>query len=319
MQKPIAPAPAPNQNFVNETVSWQSKATVLVMRSFIKKSLGKAQDITKLRKFVAKIDNNSKKITSELETKEIHVDGIPCRWIAAPSKSHRVILYLHGGGFCINLPKIYQYFVTQLCQQLDANALIPDYRLAPEHPFPAGITDCLNAYRWLLSQGYAAKNIIIAGDSAGGCLTLTTLLQIRDKKLDAPAAAVLLSPVTDIRHPDQQSVSVETANNDPMLTLAALKDMAEMYNPDGVSDESPLLSPLFGDFSDLPPLQFHVGSTEILFSHSVGVLQKAQEQGVETSLHVWKNMPHVHALLPWLPESTQTIKLMTEFMAKHLK
>lgn len=308
-----------NIKFVNDNVSWQSKLNnKLVMHGFIKRQMAKPTSTTSMKKLAVKIDQWVAKKVDDLDVKNINIDHIPCQLISSPKQSKQVLLYLHGGGFCIHLPKTYAGFVAQFCKALNINALIPDYRLTPEHQFPAAVDDCFHTYRWLLEQGYKAEDIIIAGDSAGGCLTLTTLLQIRDAKLPAPAAAVLISPASDCSREDLANTPQEIADADPMFTKSALDAMIAEYAPKEPDQTIPLLSPVFGEYHDLPPLQCHAGSTEIILHHSTRVIEKAKAAGVDASMNIWKEMPHVHPLITWLPESKQALSMMVEFFKTHL-
>jgi acetyl esterase/lipase len=273
-------------------------------------------EIGALRAFVSRIEGLLAASPKGVTTSDIELDAVPCRWYRLDNPGDRVILYLHGGGFCLHLPKIYDGFVSRLCKAFGAGALLPDYRLAPEHPFPNAVDDAFSAYCSLLERGVKPEHICIVGDSAGGCLTLTTLMQIRDKGLAAPACAIVLSPATD--NPEQDAQLRLKAQQDPMFNTQTLKAFANYYLPGEADRQSPLAFPLTGSFEQLPPLQFHVGSTEILLDHSLKAAAKAQAAGVDVSLHVWDRMPHVHPLFHWLPESKQAVALMGEFVDQHL-
>lgn len=304
--------------FVNERVSWQAKLTNAFLRRFVKTRLSQSPEISSLRGFVQKLDRLVGKEIREPLIEDRNVEGVSCRWLQAPDNSDRVLLYLHGGGFCVHLPRTYDGFAARICQQIEANALIPDYRLAPEHPFPAAVEDCFVTYRWLLEQGYSADNIVIAGDSAGGCLTLTTLLQIRDASLPMPAAAILISPGTDCSVKMPSSPEVEFEGTDPMFPDNVPELFFTPYVA-GAEETNPLLSPVYGDFHGMPPMEFYVGSTELALSHSLRVIEKAVAAGVDVRLHLWKEMPHVHPLMLWLPESRHALKMMGAFIHQHLR
>lgn len=304
-------------SFVNNSVSWQAKLTNVLLRRFVKPRIDSKPETPELRAFMAKLDRLWAKKVKDLLIEDRDVAGIPCRWVTAPTESERVLLYLHGGGFTIHLPRTYDGFVARICQKLGANALIPDYRLVPEHPFPAAVEDCFTTYKWLLDQNYSADKIIIAGDSAGGCLTLTTLLQIRDAQLPMPAAAILLSPGSDCRASSSKVESDECVS-DPMLPNSAL-DLLVIPYANGADETDPLLSPVFGEYHGMPPMQFHVGSTELVLSHSTRVVEKAAAAGVDVKLNLWKELPHVHSLMYWLPESKLALSMMVQFSNKHLR
>lgn len=300
---------------VNQRVSFRAKLTNRLLRLFVKDRLDEGFSISTLRKFVAKLDPLIAKTVKGIPIKDCDANGVACRWVSAPSETSKVLLYLHGSGFAIHLPHAYDGFVANMCQQMGVNALIPNYRLAPEHPYPAAVDDCYSCYKWLLEQGYKAQNIVIAGDSAGGCLTLTTLLQARDQQLELPAAAVLMSPGVDIFHADK---AVENESSDPMLSATILAQFLEGYLPKEFSNNDPLLSPILADFNNLPPMDFHVGSTEVLLDHTVCAVEKAKRAGGDVKLSIWKDMPHVHPLMHWLPESKQAVNLITDFLTTHL-
>ncbi|MEH6822658.1 MAG: alpha/beta hydrolase [Motiliproteus sp.] len=316
-QSVLSEAPATDLPIVNDGVSWQAKLTTMLLRRVTGRRFSHSPNITSMRTLAKKVDRWAAGKVRGVEIEDRNVAAIPCRWLKGPVDSQRVLLYLHGGGFVIHLPRTYDAFATRLAREIGASALIPDYRLAPEHPFPAAVEDCLTSYRWLLDQGYSADQIVIAGDSAGGCLTLTTLLQIRDAGLPKPAAAVLLSPGTDCR---RQALfgEPELESGDPVLSTDALDFFLSAYLTGDDSDTNPLVSPVFGDYHDMPPIQFHVGSTEMILDHTLRVAERVSAAGGDAGLHVWKAMPHVHPLISWLPESKQALSMMGQFLRKHL-
>ena len=230
------------------------------------------------------------------------------------SRDNRIIYYLHGGGFVVALPNAQTAMISRWCSVLESTAYMPDYRLAPEQPYPAAPDDCLNGYRWLLEQDVAPSNIVIAGDSAGGCLSLVTLQQIREQDLPMPACSVLLSPVADLTLSGDTLVTNE--RKDPMFTMQALLLMRNAYvREQAVTDA--VASPLFGDFTGLPPLKIVVGSTEMLLSESLRVADKARASGVEVELDVWPGMPHVFPAVPWLPESKAATGAIARFIGRY--
>lgn len=225
--------------------------------------------------------------------------------------SERVILYLPGGAFIARTPNIHRQLVRRLCDSLRASASIVHYRLAPEHPFPAALDDALQAYDQLLSNGVKAENIVIAGDSAGGGLALSTALSLRDARVQMPAALVLLSPLTDLTF----SGDSRYANRwkDPMLPHSRRASDARHYlrRQDPLQ---PLLSPIFGDFTGLPPLLAQVGSDEILLDDSLRLAERAAAAGIHHSIDVWEKMPHVWHLFPHLPEARKAMESIARFI-----
>jgi monoterpene epsilon-lactone hydrolase len=195
-------------------------------------------------------------------------------------------------------------------------ALLYDYRLAPEHPFPAAVQDTLVAYRWLLRQGVLPENILIAGESAGGGLCLAGLLAIRDEGLPLPAAGVALSPWTDLKCTGE---SYRTNAFRDISTLGSWEVWGSYYI--GSNDPShPWMSPLYGDLHGLPPILIEVGDHEILRDDSTRFAEKAKAAGVEVTLHVWDGMVHCFPILaPMFPEATQAWEEIIVYIQEHLQ
>ena len=256
------------------------------------------------------------KVPKDVKCEPIDVAGIPAEWISAPeAKNENVILYLHGGGYILGSITSHRELMARISRASKARVLIIDYRLAPEHPFPAAVDDAYNAYQWLIEdQKIAPSNIIIAGDSAGGGLTLVTLINLRDKAITLPAAAVCLSPWTDLGFTGE---SYKTKKRiDPMVAIDGLMFDSQLYL--GETDyTNPLASPLYGDLKGLPPLLIIVGTAEILLDDSVEFAKKAKKVGVDVMLDIWDDMPHVFpAFAAFAPEGQQAIEKMGEFMKK---
>lgn len=248
-----------------------------------------------------------------LEVEPVRVNDVAAEWLCPADVSFgRVILYLHGGGFVLGWHTSYRSMVSRLCRVCSARALAVDYRLAPEQPFPAALDDCVAAYRWLLSQGIAPQEIVIAGDSAGGNLTLSTLLALRDAGNPLPAGAVCLSPVTDLACSGESF----THKTDPLLDADWLRQVFQMYT-NGHQTHVPLLSPLYADLGGLPPVLIQVGSDEILLSDSTRLAERAQAAGVDVTLDVWQGMWHVWQLfVPYLPEANKALETIGAFAQK---
>ncbi len=235
---------------------------------------------------------------------------------AGGSEKSLVLLYLHGGGFCWHDAPMYRGSVARLCRAIGACGYLPDYRLAPEHPFPAAVNDCLETYRWLLQQpGVDPQRLVVAGDSAGGSLVLTTLMQARDQGLPMPACAAALSPLTDATGTSPSFA--ENAKRDVIFTPEALGAIMQLYIPDSVEATDPLISPLLGDLAGLPPLLLQVGEPELLRDDSVRFAGKMVQAGGVVDLQVWDDMPHVFQLVPWLPEGNQALQKLADFVRKH--
>jgi len=270
-------------------------------------------DITEVREHAAKMDARIGRKAPPVAVEAIEIAGVKALWIGDPSLSKRgTLLYLHGGAWCIHLPGIYRKFAAILCGLTGMRVLLPDYRLAPEHRFPAGVEDCFAVYRWLVEQGYAERPLVMAGDSAGGNLTLVTLMRARDAMLPMPDCAVMLSPSTDLTA-SGPSWSYN-AKADPMFSPAAGDLLRPIYCPD-LDLTNPLLSPLYGNWGGLPPLLFHAGSTEVLLDDAVRSHDRASQAGVSAEIEVWWQMPHVFQVFSWLPESRAALRKIADFIA----
>ncbi len=278
------------------------------------KSMWKPElDINQVRAHAAKMDARIARNALSVAIEAVEIAGVKATWIGDPSLSARgTLLYLHGGAWSIHLPGIYLKFANTLSSLTGMRVLLPDYRLAPEYRFPAAIDDCLAVYRWLIEQGYANRPLAIAGDSAGGNLTLVTLMQARDAMLPMPDCAVMLSPSTDLTTSGPSWNY--NAEADPMFSPDARDLLRPIYCPDQ-DMTNPLLSPLFGNWAGLPPLLFHAGSTEVLLDDSVRSHDRASQAGVSSEIDVWWQMPHVFQVISWLPESRAALRKVADFIA----
>ncbi|MFC4255051.1 alpha/beta hydrolase fold domain-containing protein [Altererythrobacter xixiisoli] len=248
---------------------------------------------------------------------ETTLGGVPaleCR--ADGTSDDGVLLYLHGGGYVAGSARGYRGLPAALGRAAGIRAIALDYRLAPEAPFPAPVDDVLAAYDALIDQGVPAARILLAGDSAGGGLTMATLIALRDAGKPAPGGALLLSPWVDLTG---QSASWQSkADADPSLTPAGLAAAAGHYLQ-GQDARAPLASPLFADLSDLPPLMIQVGSSEILLDDATGLAARAGAAGTSVRLEVWPQMIHVwQAFSFMLPEGQQAIDAAGQFFRDRL-
>jgi acetyl esterase/lipase len=229
----------------------------------------------------------------------------------------RVLLYIHGGAFIACSAATHRPLVARLALASRTPALSICYRLAPEHPFPAALEDCLAAYRWLLASGIPPSAIVIGGDSAGGNLTLTTLLALRDSGDPLPAGAFCLSPVTDMVSTGGSRLT--KLKSDPIF--GDLADAGRLVEPywQGQDPRNPLISPMYADLRGLPPLLFHVGEDEILLDDSVLFVERARAAGVDARVVVWPGMWHVfQAFFMFVPEAQESINQVGEFIQKVL-
>jgi acetyl esterase/lipase len=258
----------------------------------------------------------AERVAKDVTCEPVTAGGVPAEWIVAPGADpDRVILYLHGGGYVMGSINTHRAMVARISRAAKAKALALDYRLAPENPFPAAVEDATAAYTWLLAQGYKPNKIVVAGDSAGGGLTLATLLALRDAKTPLPAAAVPISAWSDM---EGTGASMKTrASRDPMVANGSLFDMAKAYVGDG-DRKHPHASPLHGDYSGLPPILLQVGDAEILLDDSTRVAEKAKAAGVKVDLEVWPDMVHVwHVYAKILPEGQQAIDRIGQYVIEH--
>lgn len=248
----------------------------------------------------------------------VDVGGVPSEWIrpAHTAVSDACILYLHGGGYVIGSCNTHRPLASHLAARSGLPVLLVDYRLGPEHVFPAAVDDALTAYAWLLAAGFEPDRVVIAGDSAGGGLTLATLLALRDRGLPQPALGVGISPWTDLTLSGASMTSM--AELDPMVKRDGLQRMADWYLGDG-DPRTPLASPLFGDPTGLPPLLIHVGDVETLRDDAIRFADLAEVAGVDVTLEVWPEMIHVwHAFGAAVPESDAAVTRVAEFITQRL-
>lgn len=258
-----------------------------------------------------------KKLASDIRCEPCDLNGVPGEWVSAPEAvADRVLLYFHGGGYYRGAIDTVREMVSRMSRAAGVRALPIDYRLAPEHAFPAAVEDTLTAYRWLLDNGYQPQNIAVGGDSAGGGLTMALLIDARDKGLPLPAAGVCLSPWVDLT---QSGDSYTTkATEDPSITKAYLDKYADLYLQ-GADAKLPLASPLYTDLHGLPPLLIQVGTAEVLLDDSVALAARARAAGVTVELDEWDQMTHV-----WqnngaeLPESQEAIVRIGAFVKQYL-
>jgi epsilon-lactone hydrolase len=251
-------------------------------------------------------------IPPEVKVERVTAPVAPAEWLRPPSaEAGRVVLYLHGGGYVIGSPRSHRHLAAAIAGAAGASALSLDYRRAPEDPFPAAVDDAVACYRWLLEQGIAPGRIVIAGDSAGGGLTVATLVALRDARVPLPAGGVCISPWVDLT---LSGASYETkAAADPIVRRPGIEEMARAYL--GKTDpRTPLASPLFADLRGLPPLLIHVGSDEVLLDDAVQLALRAKAAGVSATLEVWDRMIHVwHWFLPMLEEADSAIQGIGRF------
>jgi acetyl esterase/lipase len=243
--------------------------------------------------------------------------GVPAEWTTAEGADPKhAVVYLHGGGYTIGSITSHRPLVARLAHAASAKVLNGEYRLGPEHPYPAAVEDAVAAYRYVLASGFSPECIAIAGDSAGGGLTAACLLALRDAGDPLPATGVCISPWLDLAF---TGGSWQTkAEADPLVTRDSLQLMADAYLA-GADPRSPTASPLFADLAGLPPLLLQVGSAEVLLDDSVAFAERGRAAGIEIELEVWDEMIHVwHAFADLLPEAREAIDRVAEHLAAKL-
>ena len=272
-------------------------------------------DILEVRSHALRMDRRLAGKAPGVPIEDVTLQGVPATWIGDRSlESRGTLLYLHGGAWCLHLPGIYRRFGARLSALTGMRVLLVDYRLAPEHPFPAATDDCLAVYRWLVENGYAGRPLVVAGDSAGGSLTAVTLMRARDAGLPLADCAVLISPSTDLTMSGPSATY--NLDADPMFSEASFRLLPPIVCP-GLDRAEPLLSPLFGNWAGLPPLLFHAGSTEVLLDDAVRAHDRARQAGVAAEIEVWWQMVHVFQVFHMLPESGQALARIGEFIARN--
>ena len=234
-------------------------------------------------------------------------------WIRpSTATNERVVLYLHGGGFRIGSLRAYRPFASQLAVALETQLLVVDYRLAPEHRFPAGLEDCLAAYAWLLATGWRNDQIAVMGDSAGGGLVASALLAAKRRGLPQPASGVCLSPLADMTCTTK--AYVRNAGTDPYFNIKAAIEAAHDYLGDA-DPRRPLASPIFGDLADLAPILIHASTHEVLADDAVALATRVAQCGGRVQLDMWPQMTHVwHAMIPHVPESVAAVGDVRAFL-----
>jgi epsilon-lactone hydrolase len=252
-------------------------------------------------------------IPKDVEIERVELEGLRAAWIRpAGADQGKVMLYFHGGGYVSGSIDSHLMMCSLLAQTLKMNLLLPEYRLAPEQPFPATLEDALAAYRWLLAHGTRPGDIILSGDSAGGGLSIATALALRDAVESVPAAVVCLSPWADLTHRGQSHLT--KAKSEAVLKTEILKEWALCYTNEA-NLTNPLVSPVYADFRGFPPLLIQVGSEEILLDDARMLAEKAKAAGVDVTLKVWSGLFHVWpALGNLIPESRQAFEEMGQFL-----
>lgn len=295
------------------TVSAQARLLRVVMRYGVKTRIHVSPDIARIRRSVEGLARVAPDQPFGTVRKPLVIAGLAAEAHAprGPAPARR-ILYLHGGGFVSGSPRTHRGLAGRLARGVGAVTIVPDYRLAPEHPFPAAIEDAARVYRALIEGGADPSRLAIVGDSAGGNLAFATLLKLKGEGAPMPAAVVGMSPFVDFTA-SGDSFRLNNAH-DPLLDARGFPSVVEAYAP-GVDAKDPLLSPLFGDLAGLPPTLIQCGSDEILRDDAVRMTAALRSAGVRCDLEVWPRMPHVwQAFASFLPEGRRAIGRINMFL-----
>jgi len=251
-----------------------------------------------------------------VEVRRITFGDIAAEWLKPPSpRERRAILYIHGGAFTMGSCATHRALAARIAVAAGTAILVPEFRLAPEHPFPAAIEDCTAAWRWLIANGTPHDGIVIAGDSSGGGLAISLAIALRDASVPMPAAIVCLSPWVDLELTGESLAT--RAGVDPLCTVAESTLHASRYL--GTRDpRMPLASPIHADLGGLPPILIHVGDREILLSDAVRLADRARTHGVSVELEIHDDMWHVwHLLAAYVPEGRRAIERIGTFILRH--
>lgn len=248
----------------------------------------------------------------------VSADGIDAEWIVpADAPPDKAVLYFHGGGFRLGSVSSHRDLIARIAEAGRCRVLAINYRLAPEHRFPAALEDAHAAFDWLRGESFKPENIALAGDSAGGNLVLTTMLRLRDRGQPLPTAGVLMSPWTDLAATGESYLSRAAA--DPIHQRSMILALAKNYLGEGGDAFNPLASPLYADLSGLPPLLIQAGDRETVRDDATMLAAKAKAAGVDAELQVFDGMIHVFQMFPEIPQAAEAIAAIATFLRRHLR
>jgi monoterpene epsilon-lactone hydrolase len=294
--------------------SWQAR--VLETYLVVKKRLGDQSGRLDVPRERAEVESMARlfKPLGPIQSEPVDANGVPAEWIRAPDlEPTGVVLFIHGGSFNSGSIVSHRTLAGNVALASAARVLLIDYRLAPEHPFPAAVEDAVAAYGWLLAQGVAPSQLVVAGDSAGGTLTLALLVYLRDHNQPLPAAAVCLSPAPDLTFSGESWAF--NSKKDLMLDKRKEREAVRIYLREADA-RGHLASPYFADLHALPPMLIQVGSHELLLSDSERFAEKAKAAGVDVTLEVWPEMQHEWQFAAkFLPEGRHAIARVGAFVA----
>lgn len=304
--------------------SWQTDLVNTYLSLSVKPILRHVSSLRLIRGVINMVDGTvgrlaapGKVTTSTVDNPEINCVLTRITPTELAADNGRVILYLPGGAYIMRTPHLHAALVSRICLEANSSALICYYRLAPEHPFPAGLDDALDTYDSLLATGHKPEDIIVAGDSAGGGLALSLLLAIRDSKRPVPGCAVLMSPLLDAG--DEAPSRVKNSKTDSALPHPAQRAVNPRALYAGDHDyKHPYISPIYGTFEKLPPIYVLVSDSEMLLDDSLRLARKAHMYQTDVRVDVWQKVPHVWVSMPFLPESVDGMHRIGKFIKEKI-
>ena len=296
-------------------MSIQAKILSMVMRyqmADFYKDLSIEAQRAKMDKYAGMV-----KLPPDVTCESVDAGGISAEWITTPGVNQdQVILYLHGGAYFLNYGNPHRDFAARIGRSAQMSVLVLDFRLLPEHPYPAALEDVTVAYQWLLKQGHSPMNIAIAGDSSGGGLALATLLRLRDTGSTFPAAIVCICPWTDLTGSGK---SMKTNAKVDFINIPKhMKTNAKMYTGDH-DLKNPYISPLYADLTGFPPLLIQAATKDVLLDDATRLAEQARNANVDVTLEVWEGMTHIFQLgARFVPEARKAVETIAAFLRQHL-
>lgn len=281
----------------------------LITRRLLRKSGIWNKPLDEVKQIMAGIKGSG--MPDGIITETVLLGGVSCDVFRYPANQARqTVLYYHGGGFCLGIYTANREFVAKLSQLLEADIYMPDYRLAPEHPYPLALEDAQSAYHALAQT----KNLIVMGDSSGCALALSTLLTSKLNGINMPSAVVMITPVLDLAGKGERIE--QSVRKDPFMLSDPL-ELTKLYTT-GHDTSSPAISPLYGEFNGLPPMLVHAAQYDVFLSDACRFTQRAADAGVQAELKIWKKLWHIfHMQSPFVPEAVKALGEIREFVHKH--